>query len=534
MYVSRPRSSHEAADLTLSRRTTRTLQPHGQSRVFCQRHQKKSISANRTCTPHANHVSDWTFESGSEPSNQAYYGSSDDDYDIVTLLSSLKPEKKLASLPCHSMGPYAQNFDFCGRQDVLQMLENTLILQQPSEACSQPEKLKCTVLCGSGGIGKTEVALEFVHSHKHQFDAVFWIRADDIQKLEADFAEIPAALGLEDKDDTTRQQVISRELAKGWLSEPTKALGVDQNVVRQSEASWLIVFDNADDPKVLQDYSKIFGRGSILVTTRHPGTKDNFPADTLNIDLEPFTDDEGAQMLEKLTRKHDMFSSKQISRELGGYPLAISQMAGIIRTQFLSLPVFLERYNNRSEHGALLKRGLDSRSHDTARGNVATIWALDELERATRSLLEAAVFLDPDTIPESVLLRISGKLPFPRHFPQTSDAFYEARAELIASSLIRPNEVTRQWRIHRVLQDTLHVHLEERDLIELFSNAVSMVDLAWPAGKEEQRHDISRWSACKDLYPHIVWLKDSYLKTPSLSKLSDVFRFATLLAEGAW
>ena len=49
---------------------------------------------------------------------------------------------------------------------------------------SDSDSRKQVVLCGLGGLGKTSIAIEFAFSRRRKFDAVFWIRADAIAKLE--------------------------------------------------------------------------------------------------------------------------------------------------------------------------------------------------------------------------------------------------------------------------------------------------------------------------------------------------------------
>lgn len=133
-------------------------------------------------------------------------------------------------------------------------------------------------LCGFGGIGKTEIAREFSRRHKASFDAVFWVMADEIAKLDHHYQQISLALGLEDPSEC-KSQVVSREIVKGWLSNSQKHLSGSDEFVQsgqgRSEATWLLIFDNADDPIILADYW-LQGSGSILITSRDPLAKNMF------------------------------------------------------------------------------------------------------------------------------------------------------------------------------------------------------------------------------------------------------------------
>lgn len=122
------------------------------------------------------------------------------------------------------------------------------------------------ILCGMAEMGKTEIAIQHVFKRRPNF-AIFWIRAKDNDKLVIHFGQIAATLGLLDTNEPYNLVVI-RNLAKGWLSNPKRLLSERDDAAGQASATWLLVFDNADDPDILQDYIQIFWEGSILIITR--------------------------------------------------------------------------------------------------------------------------------------------------------------------------------------------------------------------------------------------------------------------------
>ena len=87
-----------------------------------------------------------------------------------------------------------------------------------------------------------------------------------------DFALIASELELHDPSERV-DTVISRELAMGWLTNPQKVMDAQSDLVSQSDARWLLIYDNADNPESLRDYWPVFGTGSILVTSRDPLVK---------------------------------------------------------------------------------------------------------------------------------------------------------------------------------------------------------------------------------------------------------------------
>ena len=69
--------------------------------------------------------------------------------------------------------PFPRNADFVGRDGDLSRLHATL-----SGVASGPVGIRPAGLTGMGGIGKTQLAVEYVYRHKGDFpDGIFWIDA---------------------------------------------------------------------------------------------------------------------------------------------------------------------------------------------------------------------------------------------------------------------------------------------------------------------------------------------------------------------
>lgn len=72
-------------------------------------------------------------------------------------------------------------------------------------------------LCGMGGVGKTQLAVEFAFGHLECVNAIFWLHVDDTTKLAKDFGDISLALGLE---KATGNRTLSKDLVLDWLCRP--------------------------------------------------------------------------------------------------------------------------------------------------------------------------------------------------------------------------------------------------------------------------------------------------------------------------
>lgn len=136
-----------------------------------------------------------------------------------------------------------------------------------------------------------------------------------------DFGSIASALGLLKADEETNT-VVQREVAKGWLADPKKMVIGDDGVLRQQDAKWLMIFDNADDPELLEEYWVVFGSGSILMTSRNPLTRTTL-SEAVCVNLKSWNEQTGASFLRRLAYRADEEDvSVEISRHLGGVSIA--------------------------------------------------------------------------------------------------------------------------------------------------------------------------------------------------------------------
>lgn len=405
--------------------------------------------------------------------------------------------RKPVRLPCFVPATHAANENFCGRGDILERLEAELLPSKSAvtESANLPRQF---ALCGPGGIGKTEIAREFVRHYKASFDAVFWVVADEIANIDRQYQQISLALGFEDSSEC-KSQVASIELVKRWLLNPRKRLsGSDHLIYNDSdqtelEATWLLVFDNADDPMMLADYW-VLGRGSILVTSRDPSAKKMFSDRSLGLDLCLLTRHASLSISNNLlanSAKPEDDTAQQISDTLGGIPLAISQMVDILRRQDLTLTKFLELYIGTERHISLYGTKFHTNVR-TCRYSLSAIWAF-----------ERPLYINP------------------------SDFLY--------------------LQVQRVVQNAVLATMEAARRRLIFDRVVRVLWVGWPSAMPKPskkpelpqpksaggRLQVGRWPVCAAIYPHILKIHQLW---PSISDSLEAtsLHFAKLLNEAAW
>jgi hypothetical protein len=84
--------------------------------------------------------------------------------------------------------PHLRNPNFTGRESLLAQLRSALTSGQPA-ALTQ-------AIHGLGGVGKTQLAVEYAYRHAAEYDLVWWVRAEEPAALAADYAALAQPLDL--------------------------------------------------------------------------------------------------------------------------------------------------------------------------------------------------------------------------------------------------------------------------------------------------------------------------------------------------
>lgn len=425
------------------------------------------------------------------------------------------------SLPCFMPGEHSPNSWFVGREDVLAIIDGSLL---PSSTLRKGDgqRTRFFALCGMGGIGKTDVAVQYAFSRRDHFDAVFWIDAGGVSQLLADFGRIAPELGLLSPHEVVDLE-SSKEIAKAWLNK-------SRNPHEKNE-SWLMIFDNADVLDLVSDYIPYSGNGSVLLTSRDPNAKTHFFDDGLGMDLEPLPVVEAASLLRKLVEtghnSDETSASIQVAIKVDGLPLAMTQMAGFIRRKHLSIQEFVSLYSTDSRYAEVhcYKNPAQARRYGAT---LATFYNFQDFSINARRLLHQLAFLNPDRIREDIFVN-----PNNQTCSWTSEAYVDARYELLSSSLIRRNIDKKELWIHRVIQAELRTHMKEDDLYENFNQSVLLLAAIWPPG-DLCTQASKRWPLCEDLLPHLERFHQLYMEYYAQWHIRKVEpAFPTLLNEAA-
>ena len=371
--------------------------------------------------------------------------------------------------------PFDKNERFIGRKKLLQTLHQML--------CEEVESAwnHRVALHGMGGVGKTQVAIEYVYTNRKNYDRIYWIRADNEASILSGFQDIAvrtqclSSLSIQNPD-----QKLVASLVLGWL---------------RRQKNWLIVLDNLDDITIVQDYLPERGRDKhTLISTRNPDAQ-GIPARGLEIPtLELNESIEMLCNLAEMDQETHQLSAKEVVEELQYLPLAIDQAASYVRSVTNDFTAFLIDYRlRRPELHKWVPQGNRQYSH-----SLATVWvvSLEFVERDMQialKFLELFSFLNPDNISLDFLKEGQGAFePEMEEMLADNLKFAEVLIGLERFSLAKWSKKQRTLSMHRLIQAVVKDKMEGPRRDYWASVVVKMCDIVTPKHLDNETRELFR------------------------------------------
>ena len=227
-------------------------------------------------------------------------------------------------------------------------------------------------------------------------------------------------------------------------------------------------------------------------------------------------------------------SLRLIAEILDGLPLAIERMSSVIRRLRVSYADFLHLYQKENWR---LHELVPEEDHGIYQHILATVWPLQQFSDSGETLLQILSILDPDSIPETLLIHYSEKIEL-SGYSADMIAYYSARAELMGASLVslvNQAETQQGLALHRLLQEVVLAKMDESRMIKVFEAVLQLLSHEWPFQSLHQRHTRDKWNQYSLLYPHVAHLKKitSSLE-PIKRQASNSVALTALLNDAGW
>jgi tetratricopeptide (TPR) repeat protein len=397
-----------------------------------------------------------------------------------------------------------QNPDFIGREEELEALHSFLSGKSSSTALiGHPLE----AVHGLGGVGKTELAAEYAHRYRDEYDLVWWIRAEQEDAIGA------ALVGLGTRLDLENFQPQDRDYSVGLVMD---ALAAGDPV-----RDWLLIFDDAQSAAALSQYiprSREYGH--VIITSR------NIHWRSLRVDgieLTEFKTEETVELLRKrvpalaavdvdaaapeqredaaadeISRRVD---AEKLAEELGNLPLAVEHAAAYLKERGVSVEEYLQAY--RETPYTLLGAEVDIAYQQP----VATTWSLSmqAVSQEAATMFDLLAFFAPEPIAEELVIQpaVAGLPESIAGIVGDRSTFRPAVRELNRYSLVKIDGVRNVMQIHRVVQAVTRdrMELEEPSQAKRLREAVHLLLAASDPRAPDRRDSAPIYERSR---PHLV------------------------------
>jgi cellulose biosynthesis protein BcsQ/tetratricopeptide (TPR) repeat protein len=366
-----------------------------------------------------------------------------------------------------------RNASFTGRAQMLEQLRDQLLRGM---AVVMPQALH-----GLGGVGKTQLALEFAHRFRSDYDLVWWVAAEQDEFIQSAMAEIAPAIGIRRENTDEAAEAVKEALR---LGRPYKR--------------WLLIFDNAEDPARLAPHLPQ-GAGHVIITSRNPG----WSTLAVPVEVDAFSRAESVEHLTNRVNGLDAESAIQVARLLGDLPLAIELASAWLDTTGMPVAEYVGLLENQ------LAQWLDENQPEDYPLSAAATWlvSIDRLGRqwpAAVRLLELCSCFSPEPISMRLLYGEETIKQLKQHDPALQERMLLARIirEVGRYALAKVDQGRSSIQVHRLVQAVIRDSMSDEKRAETEHEVHRiLVGGRPPTGSTDNPEN---WSSYREIWPHLV------------------------------
>ena len=362
----------------------------------------------------------------------------------------------------------ARNPGFIGREGLLAAVR---------EALQAGHRTAVQAVHGIGGVGKTQLAIEYAHRFASEYDLVWWVDAEQAGLIGEQFAALADTLGCVQPGTGTE---VMRRAVQGALRERER---------------WLLVFDNAESPENLTRWLP-GGAGHVLITSRVRRWSDL----AVMVEVDVLSRAESVAMLQVRVLGLSAADADLVAEALGDLPLAVAQAAGYIADTGIPAGQYTDLLASRAAE--ILDQGRPASYPQSLAA--ATQLAFDRLraeDQAAAELVELCAFLAPEPVPADWFIHARAELP--RLLAgQAADpiAWRQVLTRIGRDALVRVDHNGLQ--MHRLTQAVLRSQLQPRRAAVVRLQVEAILAVNDPGNPQ----DPVSWSGYARLLPHLLAL----------------------------
>ncbi|MFE1251227.1 FxSxx-COOH system tetratricopeptide repeat protein [Streptomyces sp. NPDC058766] len=374
-----------------------------------------------------------------------------------------------------------RNTSFVGRQALLRAVEEQLAAQDTAAVLPN-------ALHGLGGVGKSQLALEYIYTHQRDYRIICWIPAERESLILAALSSLASQLGVAPSGQDGLGAAAANTAVPAVLEALRTGTPYD---------NWLLVFDNAEDIEAVRGYFPHNGPGKVIVTSRNRGWERVATSLPVNV----FERDESIELLQKRARDLPREDADRLAEALGDLPLAVEQAGAWLGVTGMEVDEYLDLLAQRSPEILEIEQSPDYPV------SVAAAWDIS-LERirqnnpGARQLLDICASMAPEPIPRSILRSSRGVNITPQIDPMLREPIRLNRAirDLSQFSLIKVDPRAGTLQMHRLLQTVLLAKLSEEERERMRDAAHQLLSAAnrGPFGSSQE------WRDYQALLPHVL------------------------------
>ena len=367
-----------------------------------------------------------------------------------------------------------RNPSFTGRDLALEELRGQF-------ASSAASDLPRVALHGLGGVGKTQVALEYAYRFQADYDLVWWVNAEQDETVIGSLSELAGRLGIPvgDSSAAAAEDVVQALRRRG------------------SEFRWLLVFDNADEPGLLERFLPPGATGHTLVTSRNK----DWAAIAKPLEINVF---DRAESVEMLTRRVEGLSSQDADRvalALGDLPLAVEVAAAWLSVTGTPVDDYLTLLSDQASVALSVSRPPDYAPPVERTWNIS----LDRLQHrspAAVRMLQLCAFMAP-TVSLS-LIRSREMIEALRVYdPSLREQLVVGQViqEIGRLALAKVDRRNNQIIIHRLVQAVIRDQMTAEAQNEAQHAVHRVLAATWP--DDPDTDDPGNWARYAVIWPHL-------------------------------